>query len=262
MVKNFFPRVDNLTCIGILVRLAANTERYPMTNAIQINRGPGRPRSDSVGDFLRWVEDQKKTYEAVIDDALLTYSHKNGLLWHLGWAEYRSALAQVQQRLRVELVALPESEAGKGDGRRATLAGEFNFLLGTKLFPADRYSGKSTPLWCLGVPTRPRVKATPDGMRFPNLIELIRKADSVGDTEFTTNSAAAREIAKMPKRKRDIMIADKNRNYRALMFVQSDLEESNGKNEKQALLIEDLNRELTGYNFIASRRTVGYARTC
>lgn len=216
-------------------------------------RGPGRPRSDNIGDFLRWVEDQPNSFCSTLDDAINVYSKKNSLLWHVGYAENRSAISQAQARLRVALTPLPESAPGKGDGRKEVEAGEFNHLLGTKLFPAERERGKSEPSWAIGIDTMPRKDAPIDGMKHPAVLNLLAKAKGVGDKKFVADSAIVRDIAKMPKRKRDLVLSEKDRDYTSLLMVKSDLEESLGREQKLQLQVQDLSRELAGYKSIEAR---------
>jgi hypothetical protein len=181
-------------------------------------------RPDAIGDFLRWVDDQAEFGET-LDDAIYEYSRANGLMWHLGNAENRSVTSQSQARVRVALPAIAESAPGKGDGRPEIEAGEFAHLTGTKLFPTE---GKKASTWCEGVTPRPRKTPPVDGRSFPPILSLIAKANGVGDKQLTKDNPFIIDLAKMPMRRRDMIIREKTRDYTILAMKNSDIEELQG----------------------------------
>lgn len=193
-----------------------------------------RSKTDTIGDFAEWVSERPDGWAMTLDDALLEFSKINGLLLHLGYAEFRSARAQAQNRLRVARSAKPESAPGKGDGHPANSAGEFNHLLGTKLFPQERETGKLAPSWCEGVQTMQASNEipVPNGLEHPDMLKLVSKGNAIKDKKLAADSAFVKMIAKLPIKKRNQIIGSNIEHMNALIAEQRRADALAGKVER------------------------------
>jgi hypothetical protein len=208
-------------------------------------------RKDRVGDMLRAADSIRKP--RTLRDFITKYSRDNDdptaplkdrILWHIDPVERRSVIVQAQARLRVSVDEIKATDdTGKEHIVQAKVdAGDFNHLLGTKLFPSDRTTG-AVPTWCGDTPTMADEFAEPDGENNPIMLDLKALAVAAGDLKFG-NSAAYKKIALYPVRKRALFIEQKQADYRALISAnaltqQAVFKQGKAEAERDALRIEN-----------------------
>jgi hypothetical protein len=207
-------------------------------------------RIDRVGDALRAssslrsvrsLRDWLIQYSKSQDNPSLKADDPRRWLWHTDPVELRSAITQAQNRMRV---ARDREVLFDADGNEVEISpeveeGEFVGLL-TKLRPSLAESGKKPgrlPRWCGDAEPVLDKEPPVDGLQHPVIVELVAKAAAAGDTSFG-NSTAVRDIAKMPKRKRAVVIEEKNRDYSLLIRQNAKLEQAiyDGKSKDTEIL--------------------------
>jgi hypothetical protein len=178
-----------------------------------------RVREDHIGDALRAAVAKPRNWSRNDREYINEYSRANGLLWHLGHAEHKSALAQLHARMRVYI---PRDESIL---QAEVTAGEFVALNGVKIF--SEFKGP----WNKGMETRPTPPgAFVDGMSHPAIITLITTAKAVGDTAILTvnpktGKSEIMDIARMNIKERGLMIANKVRDYGTIQIKEAEKEE-------------------------------------
>jgi hypothetical protein len=205
--------------------------------------GYQRGRTDHVSDMLRAAS--KSKLRITIHDYALQYSERMGLTWHIDPSALKSAIVQAQQKLRMsrdELVATTGEVIVK-----AVEAGEFNRLLGSKLFPTAPANGKARtgkyPCWCGDTETLPNRKPTPDGMGIQEIQNLIRFAEGAGDNAFK-NSQYVRDLAKMSKNRRKRDIIQLISQYEKMIDKEMEITQLKEINEQLITQLEDYSQKI------------------
>lgn len=193
-----------------------------MPNTSSISRTHAtRVREDHVGAALRAAVSKPKNWTRNDRQYINEYSRANGLLWHVGYAEHKSALSQLHARMRVHI------ERNESELQAEVPAGEFVELNGTKITSEIRAP------WNRGVALRPAPAGVfVDGMAHPAILGLIDAANDVGDTAILRKDAKTGKseimiIARLGIKERNLIIANKMRDYSTIAVKESEKGELN-----------------------------------
>lgn len=185
---------------------------------IKVSQHSRSRRRDDVGEML--IAASKLKAPSTLRDFILTYSKSKGLQYHLDYAEFRSKLSQSQARLRPDVIE---------DGKIIRVSGDFNSLLGTKLFPsASLKPGKTSPQWCEGVVPMTDTIAEPDWLMAPIIQDLIMRANAAGDRDFV-RGARIQKIARYPKATRVEFVDELKIKYATIMRQNAEIEDRDAK---------------------------------